>query len=312
MAVKRVLLYILAPLGMLALLILGWLLFRFLNLPRRLRRRPVEKQPVRDVLKVMCVVVLFFFYPALVRAALSLFACYKLDNKAATLFPQFAAASAPHGYWVHSMQQPCWEGWHLHWGLGLGLPCLLFFCFAMPMGMWWFLYRSRNKISIPGYKNPLMFLYHNYKPSRWYWEVVSTVQIALLVAMAVFSFTLGAYFTTVLLNVSIVIFWAMQLFFLPFASKELHHVSLLSFGCLYATTTIALTLFTGFSSNAPPVYREIVGVVGLVVNAGFILWCCFHIAVHSSGIVAQWLGKLRVCLGRRIGAGRQEPQCDVA
>ena len=310
LAIKRVLTYLLAPVGVLGVLVFGWLLVRCVKLPALFRRRPTMEQSVWDVLTVISLVVLFFFYPALVRVALSMFACYKLDDPANTEFPQFAAASARYGYWVFSMQQPCWEGWHLYWGLGLGLPCVLLFCFAVPVGMWCLLYCSRSKIATSGYASPLMFLYHNYKPKRWYWEVVSTVQIALLVAISVFSFTLGAYFTTVLLNVSLVVFWAIQLIYKPFASNELHLTGMFSLACLYATTAIALTLFTFSGISAPEMYGEIIGVIGLVMNALFVLGCCYRIAVHGSGVVAVWMRKLFACIG--CGAGKQASDCQTA
>ena len=306
LAIKRVLTYLLAPLAILGVLVFVWLLVRCVKMAERFRSHSSrQQQPVGDVITVICLVVLFFFYPALVRIALSMFACYKLDDLAKTDFAQFAAASAPHGYWVYSMQQACWEGWHVYWAGGLGVPCVFLFCLAVPVGMWWLLYRSRSKIALPSYVSPLAFLYHNYKSKRWYWEVVSTVQIALLVAISVFSFTLGAYFTTVLLNLSLVIFWAVQLIYEPFASKELHLTSLLSLACLYATTGIALTLFTVSRVSAPQLYGDIIGVVGLVMNALFVLGCCYRIAVHGSGVVAVWLRKLFACIG--FGAAKQTP-----
>ena len=311
LAIKRVLAYLLAPLGILGVVVFAWLLVRWVNLPERFRRHFTrQQQPAWDVLMVICLVVLFFFYPALVRVALSMFTCYKLDDPAKTDFPQFAAASARYGYWVYSMQQPCWEGWHLYWAGGLGVPCVVLFCFAVPVGMWWLLYRSRSKRALHGYASPLVFLHHNYKPKRWYWEVVSTVQIALLVAISVFSFTLGAYFTTVLLNVSLVAFWAMQLIYKPFASDELHLTSLLSLACLYATTAIASTLFTVSGISAPHVYGEIIGVIGLVMNALFVLGCCYRIAVHGSGVVAVWVRKLLACIG--CGAARHASECQTS
>ena len=305
LAIKRVLTYVLAPLGVFSLLILGWLVLRHFRVGERLslkRRegRPVERLPGGYVLTVMCLVVLFFFYPALVRTSLSMFACYKLDDPDRTdvdNFPQFLEAAAPYGYWVHSIQQPCWQGWHLYWGLGLGVPLVLLLCFVVPVGMWCALYRTRWKRSITGHQSPLMFLYHNYKPNRWYWEVVSTVQVALLVAISVFSFTLGAYFTTLLLSVSVVVFWALQLFFAPFASQELHMLSLLSLGCLYATTSIGLTLFHGMGVTAPSTYANGIGIMGLVVNAVFVLGCIYRIAVHSTGMVSLFVHEMRTGMG---------------
>jgi hypothetical protein len=155
-----------------------------------------------------------------------------------------------------------------------------------------------------------MFMYRNYRPERWYWEVVSTVQMALLVAISVFSFTLGAFFTTLLLQVSVVVLWAMQLMFRPFASRELHVFNMLSLACLFATTSIGLTLFDGFGGiSAPEAYKQVAGVAGLLINVLFVLWSCYRIAMQSTGLVAQCVQNVHAALGvRKSQSEVQQPK----
>jgi hypothetical protein len=88
-------------------------------------------------LPMMCIVTFFFSYPFLVRLSLGMFACVQLDRSddSEDPYPQFAVANASRGYWVHAMQQACFEGWHLPWALGLGLPCVLVFSLGTPLAL---------------------------------------------------------------------------------------------------------------------------------------------------------------------------------
>jgi hypothetical protein len=132
----------------------------------------------------------------------------------------------------------------------------------------------------------LGFLFNVYKPGRYYWEVVSTVQVALLTVLSLFSFSLGAYFTSLLLSMSVALFAAMQLIFQPYALKLLHHAGLLSLACLYFTTCIALTLFVVDGTSAPHIYGDIIGWCGLVANVCFVLWAMYQAGLSSIGTFA--------------------------
>jgi hypothetical protein len=287
--VKRVLLYVSAPFGILALVLAiqcaVWFFKRLLG-----KGDTNSRFPPRSVFIVSCLVVVFTFYPLLVRVALGFFACIPLDDAVSPTdpYPQFAIANASQGYWVGDMQQACWEGWHRSWTLALGLPCMLLFCFGVPLGIFLALWHRRpnSQGAVGGAATSLGFLFHNYRMKRYYWEVVSTLQIAIQVAVSVFSFTLGAYYTTLLLQVSVITFWAMQLIFKPFAFRAPHLATLFSWGCLSFTIFIALSLFT-VDKVLPQFYGEVVGVAGLVVNVGFLLWCMYQVIKHSTGILAQ-------------------------
>ena len=58
------------------------------------------------------------------------------------------------------------------------------------------------------------------------------------------------------------------------------------------------------------VYSEVMGVVGLMVNACFILWCTYLIARHSTGRVAEALTRVEawweVHIGK-VGKAKQGP-----
>ena len=290
LTIKRMLVYMFAPFGILAAVLgIQCVIWGIKRLIRKQQMSTLGAQ-LRSALIVSCLVVLFTFYPMFLRVALGFFACIPLDNPHSPKdpYPQFAVANATQGYWVGNMQQACWEGWHRSWALGLGLPTMILSLFGVPLGIWFALWYRRPQVATGqnGYITSLGFLYHNYRKKRYYWEVVSTVQIAIQVAVSVFSFTLGAYYTTLLLQASVILFWAMQLIFKPFAFPEPHLASLFSWGCLSTTVFIALSLFS-FDKVLPPSYGVVIGIVGLLVNLAFVLWCMYLVVMHSTGILAR-------------------------
>jgi hypothetical protein len=256
---------------------------------------------------VVFLVVLFFFYPALVRVGLQFLACLKIDvfssnrdGSPSDPFPQHALANASNGYWVLDIEQPCFEGWHLKWALGLGLPCVVVFCIVVPLATLWLLWRARHHVGNLGTSNgpaaavPVAFLYADYKSTMYYWEVVSTVQIASVTALSVFTYTLDAYHTMLLLNLAIVLYGGLLVCFKPYACNVVHRTAVLSMATLYLTSYLALTLLR-FTAEPPSEYKEVVGVVGLVVNAAFVLWCMYQVGRHGAGMAAKLWEGLKAC-----------------
>ena len=325
-AIKRVLVYILAPLALffcvLLTRVLLWgvcKLFQLCDVTRRGARASAS-----SVLSVCFLVVLFFFYPFLTRVALGFFACLALDNvekgpTATDPYPQYAVANASGGYWVSDIQQPCWEGWHKAWALGLGVPLAAIFCLGVPLAVLLLLTLNRTKMDQHStFSECFGFLYHNYRPKRFYWEVVSIVQLAVVVAISVFTHTLGPYFSALLLQLAFFIICGLQHIFKPYSSKLLNDTALLSAAVLFFTSSITLSLFR-VDLEAPEVYGDVMGVIGLLFNAGVVLWCCYLVIVHGSGAVAkvlrqlqQQLLHLQQCIQRKGGDGDKETGGEAA
>jgi hypothetical protein len=304
LAIKRVLVYLLAPacilLGMLLLLVLEqgfWKLLEMcgaLNLSRWGRLSGVSAQVW---LTVSAIVVLFFFYPAFLRLSLGFFACYGLDSKSGFSgqdpYPEYAVANASAGYWVSDIQQACWEGWHKGWALGLGVPLVFIFCLGVPLAVLLLLVLNRTKMDGRStFSECFGFLYHNYRPKRFYWEVVSLLQLAVVVAVSVFTHTLGPYFSALLLQLAFFIICGLQHIFKPYSSKLLNDTALLSAAVLFFTSSITLSLFR-VDMEAPQLYGDVMGVVGLILNAGFVLWCLYMVLKCTSGPFSRVLGFMR-------------------
>ena len=73
------------------------------------------------------------------------------------------------------------------------------------------------------------------------------------------------------------------------------------------TTTIQLTFFTAEPAPLPDIYTEVIGVFGLLVNLGAILWLLVLVVKHSTGLLAKLLHAARSWIG--LGqTPQQQPQ----
>lgn len=218
-------------------------------------------------------VVVFFFYPALVNTSLSMFACIPVDNArlASDPYPQFAVANASSGYWVWDMRQPCWQGEHWRWGLGLGLPCVVCFCVLVPGAVWLFLRANRARLTCPAVRNRVGFLYHCFTQDMYAFEAVACTQTVLLVAVATSSFTLGAYHACLLLLVGFLGIMAAQIICKPYAFPQVHKMQVASSTCLVLTALIGLSVFEGSDVTLPQACKDAISVLGLLANVVFML-----------------------------------------
>lgn len=74
---------------------------------------------------------ILFFYPVLASTVLSVFACYPVLGRS---------------YWVHQMEQACYQSQHLALLLSVGVLGLLFCVALPPVWLFYALYTRRNAL----------------------------------------------------------------------------------------------------------------------------------------------------------------------
>ena len=244
-------------------------------------------------LPVVVLVVLYTFFPSLVRVGLSFYACLHLDVSPAV--GEFANATAAHGYWVYDMQQECMAPWHKVWALGLGIPCVLIFCLGVPVVIVAWLVATKAKLYEPGFRLHFGSLYRNFRSRCFYWEAVVAVQTLVLVCVAVFSNTIGPYYLLVMFAFLFSLSLVLQVWFRPFAFAKLHHLQLSAMGCLYVTAFISLTFIDVGDSPGTVLkaYRFAMGIVLLLVNVAFVGWAVYNLALSSKGAAGKLLGAVK-------------------
>jgi hypothetical protein len=196
------------PLVLLALLVLLEVLIRFVKGLKgpyqvaiaRAAHRLASDSTFKDQLLAASMVVIYFFLPAIVRSTFGLFACISVDQPALPPNMPLAVGS----FWIHDTDQLCFVGWHRSLAIGLGIPLLLFVCFV-PGFILYKTLPNRAKLTDPVWLQHYGFLVQDYKPGCRFWEAVVSAQTILLVAISVFSYTLGPFYQAVLMNVAVAV-----------------------------------------------------------------------------------------------------------
>jgi hypothetical protein len=291
-AMQRQLVYFLAPVCvLLAVLALYWLTWAVRRWVSPLVCRPKEgasDQPaLRRKLPVMLLVLIFYAYPTLSRASLSFFACLSIDRLPPdVVLPAGATAPLNHtlGYWVSSVEQECFAGYHKGWALGLGLPSILLWCVAVPVAMGVGLYLCRGKSDEAGFREHFGFLYRNYRPERIWWEAIWAARTVVLTLISVFAYPMERYFSVLSL---LVVFWAsaaLQIIFQPYAFATLHRMHMISTSCLAATCLGALAMFAyDIQESTALRLRITITVLAMVVNVAFVGWCLWNLVPSVKG-----------------------------
>lgn len=319
LAIQRQLVYFAAPfavfaavlgLQLLTSVIDGWFQSQSCCMQGRRRRprtAPAAAPLVVRMLPVTALVVAFFAYPSLLRASFAMFACLPVDvPRDPSLDPSIPANATfldhRQGYWISDIQQQCFDGWHLAWVLGLGVPAVLILCVGVPLGLFLLLRINRANAGQESFRLHFGFLYRNYLPELMWWEAVWAVQTILMSLVAAFHFTLQAYYSVLLLMLVFLMSAALQAMYRPYASEKLHLMHITSTSCLLLTAQGALVMFPvdAVAASISPMHTA-VAVLLLLMDVGFILLCMYTIAASARGRVKAMLaacaGKLSTCRG---------------
>eukprot|EP00878_Enallax_costatus_P008901 GHUV01009305.1.p1 GENE.GHUV01009305.1~~GHUV01009305.1.p1 ORF type:complete len:278 (+),score=34.00 GHUV01009305.1:350-1183(+) len=181
-----------------------------------LRINKVATASVGDRLVSSAIVILFFFLPSLARTGLGLFACMTIDRPGD---PGTALQLTAVGrFWLMDLQQHCFEGYHLGWSVGLGVPLLVFVCLLVPGTVLMLsLHRRRQPSLVTTFDRHYGFLYRTYKPSMCFWEAVVVLETIAFVAVSVFGHSLGSYYQIILMIFVLIIMLFMLVTFKPYA-----------------------------------------------------------------------------------------------
>lgn len=241
-------------------------------------------------LRVASLVVLFYAYPTMVKAALSFFACLRIDDPSKLPFPESEYAIRNHtaGYWVSAIQQECFVGWHKAWALGLALPATLILCIGVPGGLLLFLWRNRSYAADAAFREHYGFLYRNYTDSKMWWEAVWAVQTVLLTAISVFHFSMKAYYSLLLMGMIVLLSAAIQQVYRPYIHSSLHRLHIMATCCLFVNIWLGLTFFAvEFDQSSLTNVHTAAGAVMVFMNAAFVTLCVLRILEQAHASVLK-------------------------
>jgi hypothetical protein len=291
-SIQLMLFYLAMPFAMLLLLLAAEA-----SVFRLFRSKQAAAVGLRDKLGSSAMVVCFFFMPSILRSTFGWFACIPIDAPVAAP----CVAGAVGSFWLHDPDQLCYQGYHRAWVLGLGLPLLLLVCGLLPAGILWVVLSNRHRLNNPVFMRNYGFLVRSYKPTYCWWEAAVLLQMAVLTAVGVFSYSLRPLQEWVM-NLTLAAVVVLLLSCDPYAQPAAGRTMLLGMYCLLLTS-IGLWSFSASQSVAPGViYTSVVGAVLLLVNLTFVGSVVWQIAriVDWLGVMERlgivWAGIAAICL----------------
>jgi hypothetical protein len=213
----------------------------------------------RHKLIAQAIIVVTLFLPQLMRAVFSLFACVALDQPVAAPFEANAVGS----FWVEDMSHQCWQGYHRVLALAAGVPLVTMLCAVLPLAMLILLVRNRGALQNVELRH-YAFLFDMYRPGAYYWEVVAVLQIAVMVAIAVFGYSLGTYFGCFVLTAALAVVTSLTVWMRPYVNHVAQSTAARGAACSFFTSYASFCFLPqGTITNQ----TDVLGVVRLAVGA---------------------------------------------
>jgi hypothetical protein len=298
LAMKRQLVYLFTPFGMMLALGLvycfAWSVSALVHYAKRrhgMCTLAAFEAWMGARLPIIVLVVLFFYFPSLVRVSWSLFACFPVDQPGEGPYPEYQVK--PGVYFTLDMSQQCWQGWHKLWALAMGIPLVTIFCLATPAGIALLLWHNRHRTHLPIFRQHCGFLYRTFRPGCFCYEAVVAFTTVCLAAISVFSTVIGPYYECVLFTVVFAAALVLQIWLRPFAFDRLHYMQLAASGCLLVTSFVTLTFFNmDRDRDTSAVYKEVMGGIILAINGIFVVYCVVCIVLLAQGVVRRLLQRL--------------------
>jgi hypothetical protein len=222
---------------------------------------PVFYKNTLDCAVATAVLLLYLFYPSLVRMAFSILECETVCGD----------------QWLHrDQQEPCWVGRHLDVVLFCTIPSLLIFLIMFPCISTLFLWRRRYKL----YHDRRMtfrfgMLYSGYRKEYWWWELLVLLRKFTIILIVTFGRNFGRQLHVAL--GALVIFYHFQHTAAPFPKTKdgliLHKIELESIIVLLIMTWVAVFFTVSHCEDGDQSCRDfslLLGVVLIIANIIFL------------------------------------------
>ena len=224
--------------------------------------RPSFKKNTLDCAIATAVLILYLFYPSLVRMAFSVLECENVCGE----------------QWLHrDQQEPCWSGRHLDFVLFISIPALFVFLILFPGLSTLFLWKRRHKL----YRDRRMtfrfgMLYSGYRREYWWWELLVLLRKFAIILIVTFGRNFGRQLHVAL--GALIIFYHLQHTAAPYPKTKdgmmLHKVELESIIVLLTMTWVAVFFTVSHCEENDQSCKDfslLLGVVLIIMNIVFLL-----------------------------------------
>ncbi|PNH04463.1 hypothetical protein TSOC_009381 [Tetrabaena socialis] len=252
-----------------------------------------------EQLAIVLMAAVFILYPAWASAALSTFACYRIDEGRGA-FAEMQQATWQYGYWVRNMNQACYTGSHLDVYLPIGLAAVVVFCLAPPLASFLVVWRARGNLDNPRTQRVYGFLYKRYRPRFMWWETVLQVETLALVTVEVLGRGLPVAFQALLLLAAFTVVLLINIGCTALRSRLLVLMEFLSLGTLSLTITLSLYFTVGQPLDAGS--QEVLAVLIVVLNVALLAFFLCVISRPCWPATARWVRARTKALKARLTA----------
>ncbi|KAG2424642.1 hypothetical protein HXX76_014367 [Chlamydomonas incerta] len=272
-SVQKVLIQIATPFVILGLALVVWCLL-FMRL--RLRKKGTSEtwaSYLRPRIIITTIAVIFYVYPDITNALLSMFSCPPLDPLSGT-YTQFMEARGK--YWASDYDLRCYAQPHLWLVAAVGIPGVVMFAVGAPIFSWLWLSRHRDLLyTSRDFGVSYGFMYEDYNRVSYFWDSVIMFRKLAVVTVIVFLQPQSANLQVLSALGVIITAMLLQLTIKPYKNEKMNKLERLS---LYATMAMLYcALF--FLSDLPRVAKEVIGSLLLVFNClvvAFFVWHIWH------------------------------------
>ena len=261
------------------------------------------QQFLRSRLIICFLVVGFFAYQSISEDLMGTVSCIRLDSDDMSTAEEFddplrgvsySHFSTANGYyWTEDTNIKCFSRNHAFLVGFLGIPGIVLFLCGIPFYLLIFLLYKRQKKQLMELHvlNTYGFIYQNYEDKFVYWEVIILIRKAMIGAIIVFAYPLGANLQGVMVLGVLNLALAVHLIATPFKYRLLNMLE----GCSLIVSIITFYAGVVFNdTNTSDGAKVLLSVILMFVNALLMVVILFSVFVHGDKYVLARLKSLDV------------------
>jgi len=233
---------------------------------------PVGKKFLYKWIRISLVVGLFLMYPTIIKNLFQIINCTKIDQRY---------------YLSKDFKIECYTREHLFYAF-ISYIFLGIYGFGIPFGAFYFLYKFRNRLYSSDVVESLKFLYIEYKPDRYYWELIIMFRKISIIFMSVFLFSKDtSRYQMVLASWMVQLSLIAHIYFRPYDT-------ITEFGQLcnrleiFSLTTLVVTLNSGIIFGTKQddyplgLLETILMFIVFIINVLIVITFIYHIFITGS------------------------------
>jgi hypothetical protein len=178
----------------------------------------------RGALMTTIIVVALYFQQAILQTSLTFFQCRNLYRDDTIEY-----------FLIGSPDLAC-VGNHMSWAIGVSVPFLLIWGFAIPIGLLYVIHKNKHQLHSPVVRLKYAFLVEGYVPERAYWESYYMLRRMVLVVIAIIVPYLSGAFAVLLCSWLVIEALLIQIKYKPFEreiANTLEKYSLFSISIIF-------------------------------------------------------------------------------